>query len=220
VKVLLVFPPHWHPLMPHLALPALTSYLRANGVEVMQRDLNVESFDRALSSAHLRATLRRLRKEEKRVPLKGLNAALQRANLEAITWAKREGQRIVADIDQAKATIRSERFFDVSAGREALLTLASLIKEAGLSTHVTLGSKLVTGWRELLPKAEILWELFDSAIAFEGEVALLRLIEALDCARRPSVGACCSKKPGTSLAGANTVGVAAGAGRGASRDGL
>jgi anaerobic magnesium-protoporphyrin IX monomethyl ester cyclase len=261
VKVLLVFPPHWHPLMPHLALPALTAYLRSNGVQVIQRDLNVEIFDRVLTSAHLRATLRRLRKEEKRVPLKGLNAALQQANLEAIAWAKQEGQRIVADIDQAKATMRSERFFDVSAGREALLTLAdglmlasipffpsefgitgyrsaypidisqairattqdthfnffhnllettimpqirnekpdvvgisltsseqivaaftlaSLIKEAGLSTHVTLGGKLITGWRELLPKAEILWELFDSAVAFEGEVAMLQLVQALD----------------------------------------
>jgi anaerobic magnesium-protoporphyrin IX monomethyl ester cyclase len=261
VKVLLVFPPHWHPLMPHLALPALTAYLRSNGVEVIQCDLNVEIFDRVLSSAYLRATLRRLRKEEKRVPLKGLDAPLQQANLELVAWAKREGQRIAADVDRAKAIMRSERFFDVSAGREALLTLAdglmlasvpffpselsitgyrsaypidisqairaatqdthfnffrnliettimpqiraappdvvgisltsseqivaaftlaSLIKEAGLSTHVTLGGKLITCWRDLLPKSEALWDLFDSAIAFEGEVALLRLVEALD----------------------------------------
>jgi hypothetical protein len=247
--------------MPHLALPALTAYLQSNGVEVIQRDLNVEIFDRILSIAHLRATLRRLRKEEQRVPLKGLDIPLQQANLELIAWAKREGQRIVADIDQAKATVRSERFFDISAGREALLTLvdglmlaslpffpsefsitgyrsaspvdisqairaatqdthfnffrnlletttmpqirtekpdvvgisltsseqvvaaftlASLIKQAGLPTHVTLGGKLITCWRDLLPKAKLLWDLFDSAVVFEGEVALLRLIEALD----------------------------------------
>ena len=41
MKVLLVFPPH-------LALPALTAYLRTNGVEVIQRDLNAEVFDRSL----------------------------------------------------------------------------------------------------------------------------------------------------------------------------
>jgi anaerobic magnesium-protoporphyrin IX monomethyl ester cyclase len=274
VKVLLVFPPHWHPLMPHLALPALTAYLQSNGVEVIQRDLNIEVFDRILSSTHLRATLRRLRKEEKRVSLKGLNASLQQANLEAIAWAKREGQRIVTEIDQAKATMRSEHFFDTSAGREALLTLAdglmlasvpffpsefsiakyqsaypidisqairastqdihfnffrnllettvipqirkenpdvvgisltsseqivaaftlaSLIKEAGLFTHVTLGGKLITGWRDLLPKAEPLWDLFDSAIAFEGEVALLQLIKAL--AGAPDGGADLSTVP-------------------------
>jgi anaerobic magnesium-protoporphyrin IX monomethyl ester cyclase len=274
VKVLLVFPPHWHPVMPHLALPALTAYLRGNGVEVIQRDLNVEVFDQVLSSRHLRAVLRRLRKQEKRVALKGLNPALQQSNLEAIAWAKREGQRIAADIEQAKATVRSKRFFDVATGRDALLTLvdglmlasvpfypsefriisyqsaypvdasqairasaqdtqfnffrnllqamvmpqirreapdvvgisltsseqivaaftlASLIKEAGLPTHVTIGGKLITGWRELLPKAEPLWDLFDSAIAFEGEVALLRLVEALDGA--PGGGADLSTVP-------------------------
>jgi anaerobic magnesium-protoporphyrin IX monomethyl ester cyclase len=274
VKVLLIFPPHWHPLMPHLALPSLTAYLRSNGVEVIQRDLNVEVFERILSGTHLRTTLRRLRKEEKRVPLRGLPPALQQANLEAVAWAKQEGQRIVANVDQAKATMRSERFFDVSAGREALLTLADglmlasvpffpsefgltgfrsaypidvsqairastqdthfnpfrnlfettiipqirreepdivgisltsseqvvaaftlafLIKEAGLSTHVTLGGKLITGWRDLLPKAEPLWDLFDSAIAFEGEVALLQLVKALDGA--PDGGADLSTVP-------------------------
>ncbi|MBN1978167.1 MAG: radical SAM protein [Anaerolineae bacterium] len=274
MKVLLVFPPHWHPVMPHLALPALTAYLRSNGVEVIQRDLNIEVFDRILSISHLRATLRRLRKEEKRIPLKGLTDPLQQANLEAVAWAKRDGQRIAADIDQAKAVMRSERFFDVSAGREALLTLAdglmlasvpffpsefsiakyqsaypvdisrairastqdihfnffrnllettivpqiraekpdvvgisltsseqivaaftlaSLIKEARLPTHVTLGGKLITGWRDLLPKAEPLWDLFDSATAFEGEVALLRLVEAL--AGAPDGGADLSAVP-------------------------
>ena len=76
MKVLLVFPPHWHPLMPHLALPALTAYLRENGIEVIQRNLNIEVFDWVLSSRHLRTVLRRLRKEEKRVALKGLNATI------------------------------------------------------------------------------------------------------------------------------------------------
>jgi anaerobic magnesium-protoporphyrin IX monomethyl ester cyclase len=274
VKVLLVFPPHWHPLMPHLALPALTAYLRENGIEVTQRDLNVEVFDRVLSSGHLRTVLRQLRKKEKRIALKGLDPALQQGNLGAIAWAKREGQRIAADIEGAKATVRSKCFFDAAPGRDALLTLAdglmlasvpfypsefsitsyrsaypvdasqairasvqdthfnvfrnllqvmvmpqirreepdvvgisltsseqiiaaftlaSLIKEAGLPTHVTLGGKMITGWRDLLPKAEPLWDLFDSAIAFEGEVALLRLVEALDGA--PGGGANLSTVP-------------------------
>jgi len=216
--------------MPHLALPALTAYLRENGVEVTQRDLNVEVFDQVLSSRHLRTVLRQLRKKEKRIVLKGLSPALQQSNLGAIAWAKREGRRIAADIEQAKATVHSKRFFDAAPGRDALLTLAdglmlasvpfypsefrivsyqsaypvdasqairasvqdaqfnffrnlfqttimpqirreepdvvgisltsadqvvaaftlaSLIKEADMATHVTLGGKLITGWREL-----------------------------------------------------------------------
>jgi hypothetical protein len=72
--------------MPHLALPALAAYLRAHGIEVIQRDLNVEVFDQVLSGRHLRAVRRRLRKEEKRVALKGLDAAARQANLELIAW--------------------------------------------------------------------------------------------------------------------------------------
>lgn len=39
--------------MPHLALPRLTSYLHSHGVEVVQRDLNVETFDTILTRAYL-----------------------------------------------------------------------------------------------------------------------------------------------------------------------
>jgi len=54
MKVVLIFPPHWTPTMPHLALPALTSYLRSHGVEVVQRDLNLETFDQVLTRTYLR----------------------------------------------------------------------------------------------------------------------------------------------------------------------
>ncbi len=59
-------------------------------------------------------------------------------------------------------------------------TLAALIKEAGLSTHVVLGGKMITCWRDQLPQAEALWELVDSAVVSDGESALLALVEALD----------------------------------------
>ena len=42
---MLCFPPNWNPAMPHLALPTLTAFLRAHGVDVIQRDLNIEVFD-------------------------------------------------------------------------------------------------------------------------------------------------------------------------------
>jgi anaerobic magnesium-protoporphyrin IX monomethyl ester cyclase len=59
-------------------------------------------------------------------------------------------------------------------------TLASLIKEAGIPAHVVLGGKMITCWRDQLPGALKLWDLFDSAIVYEGEVSLLRLVEALE----------------------------------------
>src|SRR3990167_1429912 len=46
MKVLLLFPPSWHPSQPYLSLPSLTAFLRENGVSnVLQRDLNIELLD-------------------------------------------------------------------------------------------------------------------------------------------------------------------------------
>jgi anaerobic magnesium-protoporphyrin IX monomethyl ester cyclase len=261
VKVLLVFPPHWQPLMPHLALPALTAYLRANGIEVTQLDLNAQWFDSLLSSGHLRAVVRQMRREERRVAQKGLDAGLEKENVELVSWAREHGPSVAERIDQAVAVLRGPRFFAPEVGREAVLTLAdalllgsvpffpamvdisgyhspypidasqaifvaardrtynlfrgflqmavlpqiraekpdlvgisltsshqvvaaftlaSLIKEEGLNTHVTMGGKMITGWRDRVPRAAPLWELIDSAVAFEGEVALLQLVRALD----------------------------------------
>lgn len=44
MKVYLDLLPHWESMMPHLALPSLAAHLCANGVEVIQRDLNAEVF--------------------------------------------------------------------------------------------------------------------------------------------------------------------------------
>jgi hypothetical protein len=53
MKVMLVFPPQFDPTMPNLALPCLTAMLRREGHEVVQRDLNVETYDILLSRREL-----------------------------------------------------------------------------------------------------------------------------------------------------------------------
>jgi hypothetical protein len=248
-------------MMPHLALPSLAAYLRSNGVEVLQRDLNAEVFSQFLSGKHLRTVQRQLGREKRRLANREMPPDLRQARLNAISWAEQYGPQVARGIDRAQAIVRSERFYDPHAGLQAFsmltsglqvasalyspselrflgynspypidasrairaavedeqynpfrnlfqvsvipqirrerpdvvgisltsadqviagFTLAALIKEAGLPMHVVLGGKMITCWREQLPTAEVLWDLFDSAIAYEGEVALLRLIEALD----------------------------------------
>ena len=54
MKVMLLFPPNWTPSMPHLSLPTLTAYLRMYGIEVIQRDLNVEVFDEILTRRYIK----------------------------------------------------------------------------------------------------------------------------------------------------------------------
>lgn len=61
------------------------------------------------------------------------------------------------------------------------MTLGYLIKqEAGLDCHVTIGGPHISMLREELPNVPSIFQLFDSAVVFDGEVSLLQLVEALD----------------------------------------
>jgi len=270
MKVMLCFPPNWNPAMPHLALPTLTAFLRGHGIEVIQRDLNIEVFDEVLTRRHLEGALARLRHDYRsdgtghqrpegmasgmgdRRPSRAV------APPELVAWALAHGPKVAARVEQAKSTIRAATFFDGPLGRNAIetvadalqiaslpffpaalelntyrpaltadsthnilrevrdprfnmlleifrrgviadikrerpdvvgisipsmaqmlpgLTIASLIKEAGLPCHVTVGGPHITMLRERLTPG--LFELIDSAVVFDGEVPLLRLCEAL-----------------------------------------
>ena len=259
MKIMLLAPPNWTPTMPHLALPTLTAYLRQHGVEVIQRDLNLEVFDTVLTQAHVRGALVRLR--ERFGPAgTGLRRPGAMPPADRLQWAVREGPRVAAQVERAKQVIRSDAFFDGPVGLRAFrtlvdaleiaslpyypaalhlqsyeaavpvdssrgllhgvrdantnlfldlfrdgviadirreqpdvvgisipsmpqmlagMTLAHLVKEAGLPIHVTVGGPHISMLREELVKAPSVWQLIDSAVVFDGEVALLRLAEAL-----------------------------------------
>jgi anaerobic magnesium-protoporphyrin IX monomethyl ester cyclase len=260
MKILLLFPPFWEPMMPHLALPSLTAALRARGHEVLQRDLNVELFDYWLSPGYLASVLRRLQHEGERTPA-GAQSEIDLAAWRAeLAWARAEGRQIIEGVEAAKATVRSPAFYDVGAGQAALVTLsaglrlasvpyypaalhlagfdspypadasaailaatqdrrrnpfidyyeqrvlpavrrarpdligisltcqhqviaaftlARLARAACPTAHLTLGGKMVTCWRDLLPERPQLMALVDSALYFEGEVALPALADAV-----------------------------------------
>ncbi len=59
------------------------------------------------------------------------------------------------------------------------MTFCALIKEHFPNIHVTIGGNTVTRFRDVLPSIPKLFALFDSAIVYEGETALLRLVEAI-----------------------------------------
>src|SRR5689334_20010587 len=131
MKVMLLFPPNWNPAMPHLALPTLTAFLRAHGVEVIQRDLNIEVFDEVLTRRHLERALAQLRREYgprgDRRPERPLAAPR-----ELVAWALERGPQLVAGVERAKRTIRSAAFFDGPLGRSAIETIADALQVASL----------------------------------------------------------------------------------------
>jgi radical SAM superfamily enzyme YgiQ (UPF0313 family) len=59
------------------------------------------------------------------------------------------------------------------------MTFCALIKEQFPDIHVTVGGNTVTRFRDVLPDTPKLFALFDSAIVYEGETALLRLVEGI-----------------------------------------
>jgi anaerobic magnesium-protoporphyrin IX monomethyl ester cyclase len=260
MKVMLLFPPNWTPSMPHLAMPTLAAFLRPQGIEVIQRDLNVEVFDEILTHRYMKRALTHLRQDY------GPNATRHPdrqglPNRQSVLWALQEGPRLASQVEKAKMVVRSQAFFDGPIGLQAMetiikcleiaslpffpaslnlqsyvsatpvdssrsllkavrdpqhnifldiyrriilpdikrenpdivgisipsmpqmlagMTLAYLIKEAGLPCHVTVGGPHISMLREEIAKVKSVFSLFDSAIVFDGEVPLLRLAEALD----------------------------------------
>ena len=251
MKVYLAFPPNWTPTMPHLALPTLTASLRQAGVDVIQRDLNLELFDEILTRDHVQRALDLVRERQRdgQMPRQRVQQAL------------RDGPRLATQVERAKDVIRSEAFFDGPIGLRAFetvmgcleiaslpyypasltlqsysaarpvdssrtllelvrdeehnlfldlyrrlvlpdlererpdvvgisipsmpqmlagMTLGHLIKEAGLDCHVVVGGPHISMLREQIAQVPRVFELFDSAVVFDGEVPLLRLVEALE----------------------------------------
>jgi anaerobic magnesium-protoporphyrin IX monomethyl ester cyclase len=123
VKVMLLFPPNWTPSMPHLALPTLTAYLRRAGIEVIQRDLNAEVFDHILTQAHLAEVLDRLAR---------LRPRLGGPPPVELTWARGNGVRLMVAVEGAKATIRSEAFYDGDRSLPAFETVLGALRLASL----------------------------------------------------------------------------------------
>jgi anaerobic magnesium-protoporphyrin IX monomethyl ester cyclase len=123
MKVMLFFPPNWTPSMPHLALPTLTAYLRQAGIEVIQRDLNAEVFDWVLSRAFVRKSLDRLRTMRPRP---------KSPPPDLVRWALAQGPAIAETVDDAKALIRSDAFYDGSTSLPAFETILGALQVASL----------------------------------------------------------------------------------------
>lgn len=124
MNILLVFPPHWLPAMPHLALPTLTASLRAAGVGVIQRDLNLEVFDAVLTPAYLEEVNDRLAA----APPPGLPSA-------ALRDAADHGADVAHRVEAAKAVMRDARFYDGRTSVQAFLALVQGLELASLPFH-------------------------------------------------------------------------------------
>ena len=87
-KILLIQPPQWYPITPHLAVPLLSAQLKKAGLTCDITDLNVKFYNRILTKAHLAEADRKAKAD-----LSALAADFETADVSAIEKSGSYGQK-------------------------------------------------------------------------------------------------------------------------------
>ena len=113
MKIALVYPPTCDPTAPYLAVPALTGFLRANGVEVLPVDANVEAYDALLRRAPMEALRERIERRVARLEDRASLDHGEQLEYLALWQARGDAHAVPEGIDEAVAILRDPvRFFD------------------------------------------------------------------------------------------------------------
>src|SRR5262249_3878658 len=133
-------PPACDPTAPYLAVPTLTAYLRAHGVEVLPIDANLEAFDALLEPAPLARLRDRI--DERLTELDGRPSLPHADQLAYVQLARAVGDaHAVPDrIAEAKAVLRDPaRFYDrarYDAAVDAMEAALRVVSAAHAPLHV------------------------------------------------------------------------------------
>src|SRR5690242_4823246 len=100
-RVALVQPPTCDPTAPYLAVPMLTGFLRAHGVEVLPIDANVEAFDDLLEPAPLRALRDRVEDRLRVLDARASLAHREQLELAALLRARGDAHAVPGGIRRA-----------------------------------------------------------------------------------------------------------------------
>lgn len=119
MKVLLIFPPSWHPSQPYLSLPSLTAFLKQNGIrDVVQRDINIELLDVLLTEKSCGEFYQRI--VDKLRCMDTMRAAHhlgtapgEHEKRQALIHAVEAIPDIMKKVEPAKHTLRSGGFYDL-----------------------------------------------------------------------------------------------------------
>jgi len=112
MKVLLVFPPQFTPYVPYLSVPWLSAYLQSRGHEVVQRDLNIESYHLLLREEFLKGSLNRARGELFRLEAKDELSRESLAKYCFLCKVVASGDYVISRVNDAKWVYTSEEFYN------------------------------------------------------------------------------------------------------------
>lgn len=119
-RALLLFPPHVLPWSPYLAPALLTAYARQHGFDVDQRDLNLPYFERLLSRSACGEAAARLESLAAALERRPRLSAAELYRLRLLVEGIGDAEYAMEHVEEAKAILRSRRFFDVEAYRWAM----------------------------------------------------------------------------------------------------
>ena len=132
LKTMLLFPPEWVPTAPYLALPSLTAVLRAEGHEVIQRDINIEMYDLFFSETFLIWVMARMSMQLRGLQAKETSSGLtdREADQKTVLEAKSaiDVMELAGRAMKAKRIVRSEEFYDADKLESSLNTFREVMQ--------------------------------------------------------------------------------------------
>ncbi len=148
MKVLLLFPPSWHPSQPYLSLPSLTAFLRQNGIgDVVQRDLNIELLDILLTKRTCNEFYRKILDELKYGNGVSRNSSYDQEKYQALHEAAETLPQIMDKVEPAKNTLRSEGFYDLEKYMDSIHTVNESLRIMSALYYPSSFSALNNGMR-------------------------------------------------------------------------
>lgn len=114
MKIVLLFPPVAPFEQPHLSLPSLAAFLRENGYDVIQRDINIEAHRFFLDTSQLKRSYRIINETIKRMEKRNKLRYDHEINKYALlVKSALSAPFIIENIEKAKSIFRDKkRFFD------------------------------------------------------------------------------------------------------------
>jgi radical SAM superfamily enzyme YgiQ (UPF0313 family) len=109
MKIVLISPPLYLPIEPYLAVPSLKAFLKQGGHDVVQKDLNIEFFDRILSQDCLCQHLRVISSRLSLLSKKKLCSPEERKKREFLKSSISSADYVIRNIEKAKKIMRINR---------------------------------------------------------------------------------------------------------------
>lgn len=189
MKIALIYPPTCDPTAPYLAVPMLTGFLRAHGVEVLPIDANIEAYDTLLEPGPMGALRDRIERELARLEGRPYLDHAQQLTYSTLWRARGDAHAVPQMISRAKQTLRDRAsFFDPSAYSSAVATIDASLRVIS-AAHAPLHLDF-TAYRTpfaLTTPAEIALDAAPHRDPFDGYIAE-QLIPRLRAAKVDAVG--------------------------------